>query len=206
MNDAADAVGLGSEAAASRIPVQVVAELIDLLRRGRTNEVDGHIAALAAQLGEGGHDAVRTAVLSEPQLHLALSQLEQWLDGTIDLPAAAPLGAWWAVPASGIDLESAVNDARLFIDNYPTEGRKIPILQASASDWLVRRLALLSDPTPQLPAIRAAITMLAEAALPRFPDSSRNLSAVLTEYDDEKLWYSIAEMIVRSQLVVSDIP
>jgi hypothetical protein len=204
MSDGADAVGLDLEAVASRIPAEVVVALTDLLRRGRTNEAQTHIAALAAQLGDGGLDAVRFAVLAEPQLHKALFQLEQWLDGVVDMPAAAPLGAWWAVPASGIELESAVNDVRLFIDNYPTEGRKIPILQASASDWLVRRLALSSDPTPQLPAIRAAITMLADAALPSFPDSSRNLAAVLSEYDDEKLWYSMAEMIVRSQLVVAD--
>jgi hypothetical protein len=204
MNDSADAAALDLETAASRIPAEVVVELTALLRRGRSNEAHQHIAALAAQLGHGGVDSVRIAVLAEPQLHKALFQLEQWLDGMLDLPAAAPLGAWWAVPASGIDLESAVNDARLFIDNYPTEGRKIPILQAAASDWLVRRLALSFDPAPQLPGIRAAITMLAEAALPSFPDSSRNLSAVLTEYDDDKLWYSMAEMIVRSQLIVEE--
>jgi hypothetical protein len=174
----------------------------ELLRSGRTVDADRQIKALAANLGEGGVEAVRQAVLDESQLHQTLASLEHWLDGTVDMRAATPPAVWWAVPASGIDLESAVNDVRLFIDNYPTEGRKIPILQASASDWLVRRLALFFDPAPQMPAIRAAITLLAEAARPTFPDSSKNFDAILAEYDDEKLWYSMAEMIVRSQLVV----
>jgi hypothetical protein len=202
MSDGADAVSLGLEATASQPPAQEIASLTELLRSGKSSEANKQIAALAAKLGEGGVETVRAAVVAEPQLHRSLSQLEEWLDGMVDMPAAAPLAAWWAVPASGIDLESAVNDARLFIDNYPTEGRKIPILQASGADWLVRRLALLFDPAPQLPAIRAAITMLAEAARPAFPESAKNFDAVLAEYDDEKLWYSMAEMIVRSQLVV----
>jgi hypothetical protein len=187
---------------AARPPAEAIAQLTELLRSGRTTDADRSIKTLAAKLGDGGREAVREAVLDEPQLHQALVSLEHWLDGTVDLRAAAPLAVWWAIPASGIDLESAVNDVRLFIDNYPTEGRKIPILQASASDWLVRRLAMFFDPTPQMPAVRDAITMLAEAARPAFPDSSNNFDRVLAEYDDEKLWYSMAEMVVRSQLVV----
>ena len=34
--------------------------------------------------------------------------------------------------------------------------------------------------------------------------SSKNFDALLAEYDDEKLWYSMAEMIVRSQLLATD--
>jgi hypothetical protein len=202
MREGDAAVSPQPEATAAHPPAEAVTKLTELLRAGRTADADKQIAALAANLGEGGRNAVREAVLAEPQLHQALSQLEHWLDGMVDMPAAAPLAVWWAVPASGIDLESSVHDVRLFIDNYPTEGRKIPILQASASDWLVRRLAMFFDPASQLPAIRAAITMLTEAARPTFPDSSKNFDAVLAEYDDEKLWYSMAEMIVRSQLVV----
>jgi hypothetical protein len=202
MPEGGAAVSPDPGAAAARPPAEAVIKLTETLRSGRTDDAERQIAALAAKLGEGGHESVRLAVLSEPQLNEALSELERWLDGMVDLRSAAPLGAWWAVPASGIDLESAVNDARLFIDNYPSEGRKIPILQASASDWLVRRLALFFDPAPRLPAIRAAIKMLADAARPTFPDSCNNFDAVLAEYDDEKLWYSMAEMIVRSQLVV----
>jgi hypothetical protein len=191
-------------AAAARLPAEAVTKVTELLRAGRTADANKQIAALAAKFGEGGREAVREAVLAEPQLKQSLDSLEQWLDGTVDLKSAAPLAVWWALPASGIDLESAVNDVRLFIDNYPTEGRKIPILQASASDWLVRRLALFFDPAPRMPAIREAITMLTEAARPSFPDSSKNFDAVLAEYDDEKLWYSMAEMIVRSQLLAKD--
>jgi hypothetical protein len=204
MQERGAAVSPDSGAAAARPPAEAVTRVTELLRSGRTSDAERQIKSLAAKLGEGGLGAVRQAVLDEPQLHQALSSLEHWLDGTVDMRAAAPMAVWWAVPASGIDLESAVNDVRLFIDNYPTEGRKIPILQASASDWLVRRLALFFDPAPRLPAIRAAITLLAEAARPTFPDSSNNFDAVLSEYDDEQLWYSMAEMIVRSQLVVVD--
>ncbi|HEX3802344.1 MAG TPA: hypothetical protein VHV75_05850 [Solirubrobacteraceae bacterium] len=204
MQEPGAAASPDSGAAAARPSAEAVTQVTELLRRGRTADADKQIRALAAELGEGGREAVREAVLAEPQLHQALASLEHWLDGTVDMRAAAPLAAWWAVPASGIDLESAVNDVRLFIDNYPSEGRKIPILQASASDWLVRRLALFFDPAPRLPAIRAAITLLAEAARPTFPDSSTNFDAVLADHDDDKLWYSMAEMIVRSQLVVVD--
>jgi hypothetical protein len=193
-----------SGAAAARLPAEAVTKVTELLRAGRTADANKQIAALAAKLGEGGRDAVRAAVVAEPELHQSLVSLEQWLDGMVDLKSATPLAVWWALPASGIDLESAVNDVRLFIDNYPTEGRKIPILQASASDWLVRRLALFFDPAPRMPAIREAITMLTEAARPGFPDSSKNFDAMLAEYDDEKLWYSMAEMIVRSQLLATD--
>ena len=68
----------------------------------------------------------------------------------------------------------------------------------------MRRLALFFDPAPRMPAIREAITMLSAAARPSFPDSSKNFDDVLAEYDDEKLWYSMAEMIVRSQLLATD--
>ncbi len=202
MQERGAAVSPDSGAAAARPPAEAITQVTELLRSGRTADANKQIKALASRLGEGGREAVRQAVLDEPQLHQALVSLEHWLDGTVDMRAAAPLAVWWAIPASGVDLESAVNDVRLFIDNYPTEGRKIPILQASASGWLVRRLALFFDPAPHMPAIRDAITMLAEAARPTFPDSSNNFDRVLAEYDDEKLWYSLAEMIVRSQLVV----
>jgi hypothetical protein len=198
------AVSPESGAAAARPPADAVPKLTELLRAGRTADADREIAALAAKLGEGGREAVRAAVVAEPQLNESLVLLEQWLDGMVDLKSAAPLAVWWAVPASGIDLESAVNDVRLFIDNYPTEGRKIPILQASCADWLVRRFALFFDPAPRMPAIREAITMLAGAARPSFPDCGKNFDSMLAEYDDEKLWYSMAEMIVRSQLLATD--
>jgi hypothetical protein len=204
MTEGSAAVSPESGAAAARLPAEAVTKVTELLRAGRTADANTQIASLAAKFGEGGREAVRAAVVAEPQLNQSLVLLEQWLDGMVDLKSATPLAVWWAVPASGIDLESAVNDVRLFIDNYPTEGRKIPILQASAADWLVRRFALFSDPAPRMPAIREAITMLSGAARPSFPDSSKNFDALLAEYDDEKLWYSMAEMIVRSQLLATD--
>jgi hypothetical protein len=204
MPEGSAAVSPQSGVTAARLPPEAVTKVTELLRAGRTAEADTQIAALAAKVGEGGREAVRAAVIAEPELNQSLVLLEQWLDGMVDLKSAAPLAVWWAVPASGIDLESAVNDVRLFIDNYPTEGRKIPILQASAADWLVRRFALFSDPAPVMPAIREAITMLSGAARPSFPDSSKNFDAMLDEYDDEKLWFSMAEMIVRSQLLATD--
>jgi hypothetical protein len=189
---------------AARPSADAITKLTMLLRAGRAAEADKEIAKLAAKLGDGGRESVRVAVLEEPQVHQALVLLEQWLDGVMDLKAATPLAVWWAVPASGIEIDSAVNDVRLFIDNYPTEGRKIPILQASASDWLVRRLALFFDPATKLPTIRAAIKLLADAARPTYPDCGKNFDALLADYDDQKLWFSMAEMIVRSQLVVVD--
>lgn len=193
-------------AAVERPPAEEVTSLTELMRAGRTTDAERQIVTLAKKLGGGedGQEAVLAAVLEEPQIALSLSQLEHWLDGTVDLKAAAPVGVWWAVPASGIELETTVHEVRLFIDNYPSEGRKIPILQAQASDWLVRRLALSFDPASRLPAIRASISMLVRATRETFPDTSKNLSTVLTEYDDERLWFSMAEMLVRSQLVVRD--
>lgn len=192
--------------AAARPPADEVTTLTEFMRSGRTADAERQIKKLAAKLGGGedGQEAVLAAVLEEPQIHQSLSQLENWLDGTTDLKAAGPVAVWWAVPASGIELEQRVHEVRLFIDNYPSEGRKIPILQASASDWLVRRMALDFDPATKLPAVRAAISMLVRATQQTFPDTSKNISTVLADYDDEKLWYTMAEMIVRSQLVVTD--
>jgi hypothetical protein len=183
-----------------------VTTLTELMRSGRTAEAERQLGRMAKKFGGGedGQEAVLAAVLEEPLVKRSLAQLENWLDGTVDLKAAAPVAVWWAVPASGIDLEARVHEVRLFIDNYPSEGRKIPILQASASDWLVRRLALFFDPATKLPAIRAAITMLVRATRTNFPDTSRAFAVVLNDYDDEKLWYSMAEMLVRSQLVVEN--
>jgi len=196
------AVRPGSGSTAAQPPAEAVAKLTRLIRCGHTAEAEKLFLRTAARLGDGGRRAVITAILAEPQLHEALVQLEQWLDEEIDMPSAAPLAVWWALPASGIDLEPRVNEVREFIDRYPKEGRKIPILQTHAAEWLVRRLQRFMDPAPQLPGIRNAITMLADMTRSQFPDSSRNFAAVLTEYDDEKLWYAMAEMVVRLQLVV----
>jgi hypothetical protein len=65
-------------------------------------------------------------------------------------------------------------------------------------------MALDFDPATRLPAVRAAISMLVRATRQTFPDTNKNISTVLADYDDEKLWYTMAEMIVRSQLVVND--
>jgi phosphoribosyl-ATP pyrophosphohydrolase len=195
---------MSENAATVRPPAEAVTKLTELMRSGRTAEAERQIKKLAAKLGEDGQEAVLAAVLEEPQINQSLSQLEYWLDGTVDLKATAPVAVWWAVPASGIDLETSVHEVRLFIDNYPSEGRKIPILQASASDWLVRRLALSFDAAPRMPAIRASIAMLVRATRLTFPDTHKAMGEVLADYDDEKLWFSMAEMIVRSQLVVKD--
>jgi hypothetical protein len=192
--------------ATSHPPAEAVTQLTVLMRSGRTADAERAIGKLAKQLGggEGGMDAALAAVLTEPQVQRSLSELEHWLDGQLDLKASAPIATWWAIPASGIDLEQRVNDVRLFIDNYPSEGRKIPILQASASDWLVRRMAMFFDPGERMSGIRAAISMLVRATRVSYPDSSRNFQSVLDDYNDDQLWFAMAEMIVRSQLVVRE--
>jgi hypothetical protein len=204
MQDGGAAARPESGPAAAQPPAEAVDMVGKLIRCGRAADAERELLKTAAKLGDGGRQAVIEAILAEPDLNNALVGLEQWLDGVTDLRAAAPLATWWALPASGIDLEPRVEEVREFIDRYPSEGRKIPILQEHAADWLMRRIALFMDPAPQMPGIRSAITMLVEMTASKFPDSSRNFAEVLAEYDDDKLWLSMAEMIVRLQLVVTD--
>jgi hypothetical protein len=194
------------DTAALQPAAEEVTALNHLMRAGRTGEAERAIGKLSKKLGGGedGQEAALAAVLAEPQIQKSLSELEHWLDGQLDLKAAAPVATWWAIPASGVDLEERVNEVRLFIDNYPSEGRKIPILQASATDWLVRRMELLGEPADRLGPIRASFAMLVRATRMTYPDTSTNFEAVLNEYNDDQLWFAMAEMIVRSQLVVRD--
>ena len=154
-----------------------------------------------ASLGNGGgREAVLASVIAEPELHGALAELEQWLDGTVDGPAAAPLGAWWALPAAGLDLPTAAADARLYIDAYPQPGLVVGDLEERATDWLVRRIALSFDSSARLPAMREAVAMLAGAAKAAFPTTSASLQAVVADVDDATLWNSLVRQIVQTQM------
>ena len=182
------------------LPPDRVRALTALMRYGRSSEADAEIAALAAATNGGGREAVLASVVAEPQVLGALTALEQWLDGTVDAPSAAPLGAWWALPAAGLDLPAHASDARLYIDAYPKEGLVIGHLEDRATDWLVRRIAMSLDSSAQLPTMRASITMLAEASKPAFPTTSASLDAVVGTVDDATLWSSLVRQIVHSEM------
>ncbi len=133
-------------------------------------------------------------------MHRALVALEQWLDGTVDAPSAAPLGAWWAPSPQASTCRPSRPMPALYIDAYPKEGRVIGNLEERAADWLVRRIAMSFDARAQLPAMRQAITMLAGAARPAFPATSASLDAVVADVDDATLWNSLVRQIVHAEM------
>jgi hypothetical protein len=189
-----------TESGAAASGATAEAALVDLIRHGNRAGAERQVAALTATSNGGGREAVLAAVVADPEVRSALAALEQWLDGTVDAPSAVRLGAWWALPAAGLDLPTVTSEARLYIDAYPKEGRVIGNLEERAADWLVRRIALSFDPSPQLPAMREAITMLAEAARPAFPAASGSLDEVVAEVDDAALWYGLIRQIVYSEM------
>ena len=196
---ARDAAAPLSDAAAP-LPAEALAGLTRLMRSGRTLDAATQLRRLASQSGEGGRAAILASLVAEPELHEALAQLEQWLDGAVDGPAAAPLGAWWALPAAGLDLPTVAADARLYIDAYPKEGLVIGHLEERATDWLVRRIALSFDAAARLPAMREAIVMLAGVARRPFPTTSASLDAVVADVDDATLWNSLVRQIVQAEI------
>jgi hypothetical protein len=193
-------VSSDDETAASGTSAEALAALTDLMRRGRTSDAEAQIAALAEQDNGGDREAVLASLVAEPEVHNALVALEQWLDGTVDAPSAVSLGAWWALPAAGLDLPTVTSEARLYIDAYPKEGFVIGNVEERAADWLTRRIAMTFDPGPQLPAMRDAITMLAGAAKPTFPVTSASFDAVVTTVDDATLWNNLILQIVHSEM------
>jgi hypothetical protein len=132
-----------------------------------------------------------------------LAEFEGWLDGDVDAGAATPLATEWALPASGIDLEAAAGDARLYIDAYPFEGRIVGDLDQRAGRWLAERVAMFVDPTEHLPAIRDSIRALAAAIAPDLPTASTSIAAVADELDDTQLWLELALRITQRELRVN---
>lgn len=191
---------ISAQAAGAALSAEALAGLTHLMRCGRTADAARQVIALAAKGNGGGREAVLASVIAEPQLNGALAALEQWLDGTVDPPAAVPLGAWWALPAAGLDLSAVAADARLYIDAYPKPGLVIGNLEERAADWLVRRIALSFDASAQLPAMREAIVMLAGTARPAFPTTSASFDGVVSDVEDATLWGSLVRQIVRAEM------
>jgi hypothetical protein len=131
----------------------------------------------------------------------ALAALEEWLEGERSVEAAMPLATGWALPAAGLDLATAAEEARLYIDAYPFEGRVIGDLDERTARWLAQRMAMVqAEPTERLPAVRQAIGALAGAAASQFPHAAASILAVAGEVDDERLWYELALRIAQREL------
>jgi hypothetical protein len=132
-----------------------------------------------------------------------LVQFEGWLDGDVDMVAATPLATDWALPASGIDLDAAAGDARLYIDAYPFEGRIVGDLDRRTARWLAERVAMFVEPDEHLPAIRDSIRALAAAIQTDLPTASSSIAAVSDELDDTTLWLELALRIAQRELRVN---
>jgi hypothetical protein len=133
----------------------------------------------------------------------SLAEFEGWLDGDVDVVAATPLATEWALPVSGIDLEEATGDARLYIDAYPFEGRIVGDLDRRTARWLAERCAMFVEPDEHLPAVRDSIRALATAIQPDLPTASRSIAAVADELDDGTLWLELALRITQRELRVN---
>lgn len=190
-------------------PPDLLEPLVEALAAGVEAEEEAHLLAAAA-CGGGlapGADpaplrrAVLDTMLAEPWLGEALAALEEWLDGEQDTEVTIPLATGWALPAAGLDLDAALEEARLYIDAYPFEGRIVGDLDRRAARWLAERLSLVqARPAQRLPAVRRAIGTLAEAAERAFPVVAGSLLAIANELPDERLWYELALRITQRQL------
>jgi hypothetical protein len=147
-------------------------------------------------------DEVPNALPGEPDegTRGALIDLEEWLDGVVDITAATPLASQWGLLASGIDLEAATADARLYIDAYPFEGHIVGDLDQKAGRWLAQRIAMDVEPSEQLPAVRESIRQLAAAMEESTPNASASLVAVVDTLDDDALWLELALRIAQREL------
>jgi hypothetical protein len=137
------------------------------------------------------------------EARVRLVEFEGWLDGDVDMVAATALATEWALPVSGIDLEAASGDARLYIDAYPFEGRIVGDLDRRTARWLAERVAMFVDPDEHLPAVRDSIRALATAVEPDLPTAAASLAAVADELDDTTLWLELALRITQRELRVN---
>ena len=166
----------------------------------RESDAEAEPESEAAHDGRTTRETILALAIAEPELHAALLALEQWLDGTVDAPSAAPMGAWWALPAAELDLPRVSHEARLYIDSYPKEGLIIGHLLDRCSDWLVRRIAMTFDHAAKLPSMRSAILMLAQATEQGFPTTSASLQMVVADVDDDALWASLVRQVVQAEM------
>lgn len=191
---------------------EALAAAVDTLRMGLTpeaqasalREIAAGSGAVPAQADVDPADVVREAALRaiprEPELRNSLLALEEWLEGEVDAAAALPVAAEWSLPAAELDLETAVQDARAYIEAYPFEGRVIGNLGERCANWLAQRMAMTVVPAERLPAVRRAISPLADAATPEFPTAAASVHAVAATVSDDALWHHLALCITQWEL------
>jgi hypothetical protein len=176
-------------------------------------------AALAAAVNAGEQQGVETqrarraelrhaalqALIAEPEMQQLLREVEEWLDGTENAEVVLPFAVEHALPAARLDLATAAQEARLYIDAYPFVGKVVGDLDARCARWLAERLALVqATPAERLPAVRRSIATLAEATSADFPWTAASLRTAATAAGDERLWYEIALRITQRELAASE--
>lgn len=109
--------------------------------------------------------------------------------------AQAALGAATAYRAA------AAEDARVYVDSFPTPGRVFGDLRFRAGRWLALRYA--SD--ERRAQVRAVLTDLAREATDRYPQAAAAIEELLAEPmpDDpleDELWLAVAVAIVVAEV------
>jgi hypothetical protein len=191
-------------------PPDILEPVVEALADGADEQEEARVLAVAAsskpgETGSAAADAVRQAALralvTEPWLCQTLTALEEWLDGVQDMEVAIPLATGWALPGAGLDLAVASEEARLYIEAYPFEGRIVGDLDRRTARWLAERLILVqAAPEQRLPAVRRAIITLSEAAMSEFPQAAASIRAIADQLADGRLWYELALRITQRQL------
>jgi len=192
------------------LPPNLIESVVEALANGVPAEVEERVLATAADAIPDVEPplaralvrkAALHALIAEPGLRETLTAFEEWLDGALGVESAMALATGWALPAAGLDLDTAAREARLYIDAYPSEGRVIGDLDRRAARWLAERLAQVqARPADRLPAVRRSIRALAEAAESEFPQAGASLRGVADEVSDDQLWYELALRVTQRQL------
>jgi hypothetical protein len=176
---------------------RVLSEAVDN-QSPETNDVDREEAKTRIR------DAALVDLIAESNLRTGLLALEEWLDGETNAGAAMSLATVWGMRATGLDLESAAGDAKLYIDSYPPENRIIGDLDERCARWLAQRITLVqAGPDACLPSVRRSILTLAEATAPEFPQVAASVRLVSEQTPDEQLWYELALRITQRELATT---
>ena len=144
----------------------------------------------------------------DERLRPALGELEAYLDGEppASLPELVlPLASAWVLADAGFELEAAAEDARLYVDSYPFEGRIVGHLEERAATWLAQRLLLDGQGEARLERVRATLEERADLLADEFPRTAEGFRRLLDETTGgtpptDTIWHALALRIVEAQV------
>jgi len=117
-------------------------------------------------------------------------------DGELALLLAAA-----ALPATGLDLVQAHDDARTYVESFPLPGRQVIDLREQGARWLAQRL----ESGGRRQALRAELERLATGWRADFPRTAAALARLLAEPvpadpRQDELWVAACGALIQEYL------